>query len=139
MTITFNNFSELVSTLESINGLSRHESIVINGGTCQQTLDYLKRRSSFSLTEKDEGISDAFNKGIIHSHGEAILFLNSGDRLIDHEYINWADEQFSLNPKLDYTYSDIIFRDPNSKRQKVISAKNAQHRSLARGIRPWHL
>ena len=111
ITITFNNFTELQETLDSI-PQKNIESVVINGGECNKTLQYLKSNLSIrSLSEKDQGISDAFNKGFWLSTGEYVTFLNSGDRLIDSEYYSDAISYLDSNPNVNFVYADICFID----------------------------
>lgn len=110
VTITYNNFLELKTTLETISGIQNTESVIINGGECQETLEYLNQHQEYlKISERDEGISDAFNKGIKLSTGDFITFLNSGDKLIDSSYYNFANNYFLKNPQVDYIYADIIF------------------------------
>lgn len=110
VTITYNNFLELKSTLETIAGIPNTESVIINGGKCQETAAFLNEHNEFiSVSESDEGISDAFNKGIKLSTGDFITFLNSGDKLIDRPYYDFANSYFASNPNIDYIYADIIF------------------------------
>lgn len=113
VTITYNNPKELEKTLSSIHELivnNNIESVIINGGKNKETIDLLEKSSSqVILSEPDSGISDAFNKGIYHSNGDYLCFLNSGDILIDAEYYKWATNYFIKNPEVDYIYADIIF------------------------------
>jgi glycosyltransferase involved in cell wall biosynthesis len=111
VTITFNNCEELKKTLSSIKGATDIESVVINGGQSQDTLDYLKGYSGVVLSEKDDGIADAFNKGHLRSSGIAVAYLNSGDVLIDQDYYAWANQIFLNNPDVAFTYSDLLFED----------------------------
>jgi glycosyltransferase involved in cell wall biosynthesis len=108
VTITFNNFEELAKTVDSVRGLPI-EHIIINGGKCPKTAEFLASFKGISLSEPDQGISDAFNKGIRLATGKAIMFLNSGDILRDQKYLEWAD---SAIDEVDFTYSDMIFDDP---------------------------
>ena len=111
ITITFNNFTELQETLGSI-PLKDIESVVINGGKCEKTVQFLKSNSTLrSLSERDHGISDAFNKGFRLSTGEYVTFLNSGDRLIDSEYYPEAISYLDSNPNVNFVYADICFID----------------------------
>ncbi len=112
VTITYNNFSELKATLSSLKGLSEIESVVINGGSDPESREFLKTHSGTVVNEPDQGISDAFNKGVRYSKGEAIAFLNSGDTLLDHEYYLWANRALKEDPSIDFVYSDILFMDP---------------------------
>ncbi|NOT77559.1 MAG: glycosyltransferase [Bacteriovoracaceae bacterium] len=133
VTITFNNFEELVTTLKSIEGIPNLESIVINGGSCEKTKEFLKTYSGTSVSEKDHGISDAFNKGLARTHGAAVMFLNSGDLLLDKDYINWTNEIFRKHEEIDFVYSGISIKDPEMGIVHV-TAENAEERSLAKGL-----
>lgn len=133
VTITFNNYEELVETLKSIEGISILESIVINGGSCEKTKEFLKTYPGISLSEKDHGISDAFNKGLSLATGEAVMFLNSGDLLIEKEYIDWANEIFKKDKTVDFVYSGINIIDPEVG-VVAFPAENAEKRSLAKGL-----
>jgi glycosyltransferase involved in cell wall biosynthesis len=111
VTITYNNFDELVRTLKSIEGLSNIESVVINGGQCLKTCQLLETYPGVVISEPDKGIADAFNKGVINSTCDAVVFLNSGDVLIDRQYYTLAQEIFDANEQVAYIHSDIIFDD----------------------------
>lgn len=88
VTICFNNKTGLEKTIESVvnQTFNNFEFVVIDGGSSDGTVDILNKFSSkfaYWVSEKDNGISDAFNKGIRRSKGDWILFLNSGDILIN--------------------------------------------------------
>lgn len=108
VTITYNNFDELIETLTSIPESPLIESIVVNGGQCERTKEFLKSYSGISVSEKDDGIADAFNKGIKLSSGSCIMFLNSGDVLIDKYYPEKALKFFSENKKISFVHSNIL-------------------------------
>ena len=58
------------------------EYLIIDGGSTDGTVDLIKQysdRIDFWSSEKDEGISDAFNKGVRHAKGDFIQFLGAGD------------------------------------------------------------
>lgn len=111
VTITYNNFDELIETLNSIPESPLIESIVINGGQCERTMKFLKTYSGKSITEKDDGIADAFNKGVKLSSGKYIMFLNSGDVLLSQEYLQKAVNILESNPSIAFIHSNIIFSD----------------------------
>lgn len=111
ITITYNNYDDLRKTLGSIEGVSNIESIVINGGSCEETKTYLSQITSVSVSEPDKGISDAFNKGLQKAKGEYIIFLNSGDVLKEKEYLTKAEEILNKNHNISFVHGDVIFRD----------------------------
>lgn len=133
VSITFNNYEELVETLSSIENVTDVQSVVVNGGKCEKTKTFLSTHKGISVSEKDRGISDAFNKGIALSTGTAVMFLNSGDILLDKDYIEWANNIFEKQPNIDYTYSDIIYNDADLG-HTLVSAQNSEERSIARGM-----
>ena len=111
ITITLNNFEELLRTVESVQDLNGCEHIIINGGESQQTLEFLKGYYGKSVSEPDQGISDAFNKGIRLSSGDAIIMLNSGDILLDRTYPARASQILDQDPQIDFVHADLIFED----------------------------
>ncbi len=135
VTITFNNFEELIKTIDSTKDIENIENVVVNGGSCHKTKAFLEKEfQGIYLTENDDGISDAFNKGIKLATGDLIVFLNSGDYLIEKSYYELAIKEFLENPDLDYIYSDIIFFD-GLMGKTLFEFKN---KSLGRGSPYFH-
>ncbi|MGE5848458.1 MAG: glycosyltransferase, partial [Ignavibacteria bacterium] len=79
ITLTCKNYKQLIETLNSISPELPVESIVVNCGNCKSTLNFLKSYDGIIINENDDGISDAFNKGILASSGDYLMVLNSGD------------------------------------------------------------
>jgi len=111
VTITYNDYGGLKKTLGSIPDFDFIESVVINGGSDKSTLEFLDSHRGKVINEKDEGIADAFNKGIVNSSGDAIMFLNSGDELIEPGYLKETVEIFNKNKEVDFIHSNIILID----------------------------
>jgi glycosyltransferase involved in cell wall biosynthesis len=62
------------------------EYILVDGGSTDGTPEIIKKygdRIAVSICEPDNGVYDAMNKGIRHSTGDVIYFLNAGDSLYD--------------------------------------------------------
>ena len=110
ITITFNNYPELKETLDSISAQDI-QSIVVNGGNCKETLSFLTMFKGVCLSEKDQGIADAFNKGFALSSGNYVTYLNSGDRLIGKDYYRFAQKFLEENSGFDFVYADLCFVD----------------------------
>jgi glycosyltransferase len=113
ITLTFNNYEELLQTLQSLEPVADKEVIVINGGSCERTKRLLATTSlvAVSISEKDRGIADAFNKGIGLSKGDALCFLNSGDRLNSPEYLKQAVARLRQNSEFGFIHGNMLLED----------------------------
>lgn len=112
ITVTFNNYDDLVATQKSVERFEEYEKVVVNGGSCERTREFLKRRPDIvSVSERDEGIADAFNKGVHLSKQKYITFLNSGDIYISDHYLKTAVEFLEQNPEIDYVHARILYKD----------------------------
>lgn len=126
ITVVFNDVAHIRETIESY--LSQtwedKEYIVIDGGSTDGTLDVIKEYAdniNYWISEKDNGMYDAMNKGILHSTGDWINILNSGDTFASPTAIEYALKSIDLN-KIDIIYGDSIEVDKGSKR--IITAPN---------------
>ena len=136
ISITFNNFEELLNTVESVKGLDECEHIIINGGICPQTSEFLQGYLGKTVSEPDLGISDAFNKGIRYSQGEAVIMLNSGDILIDRTYPKKAIKILNEHPEIDFIHADLIFEDAliGPYIMRPLRTQNNFHPNIGRGM-----
>lgn len=84
ITITLNSEKYLAEAIESVisQDYPFKEHIIIDGGSTDDTLNILKSYGDNVkwISEKDDGIADAMNKGINISNGEIIACLHSDDR-----------------------------------------------------------
>lgn len=106
ITIVYNNVTGIKRTIESITNQTypNIEFIVIDGGSSDGTVEFIRDnidKISFWISEKDEGIADAFNKGLAHVTGDLVFFLNSGDTFIDSKVVNnvvnkWLENQVDI-------------------------------------------
>ena len=101
---------------------SNLEYIVVDGGSTDGTLELLKKYNSqisIIISEKDDGLYDAMNKGIALSTGEWICFMNCGDIFSSCNVLTFI---FENN---DWTKADIIYGDAiqiDGRRKKLIVA-----------------
>ena len=111
ITITRNNPAELRKTLDSIPEFNFIESIVVNGGDNPVPADLPKLHNGIIINEKDKGIADAFNKGVKASSGDFVMFLNSGDILIDKNYLNQVMSILGEKKEFYFVHSNILYAD----------------------------
>ena len=93
ITINYNNINGLLKTIKSVisQTTKQFEWIIIDGDSTDGSKDLIfeyKDYISFFVSEPDNGIYNAMNKGIKASHGDYLLFLNSGDCLYEDNTIN---------------------------------------------------
>ncbi len=84
VTIVFNDPKGLAKTIESVldQDYANKEYIIIDGGSDSSTVDLIREKEihlSYWISEKDKGISDAFNKGVKAAKGKWIILLNAAD------------------------------------------------------------
>ena len=84
ITVVFNNKENLEKTISAVikQKYSNTEIVIIDGGSTDGTLDTIakyKESIAYCVSEKDNGIYDAMNKGLIAASGDYVWFMNSGD------------------------------------------------------------
>tara|TARA_B100001093_G_scaffold455715_1_gene466110 strand:+ start:693 stop:1424 length:732 start_codon:yes stop_codon:yes gene_type:complete len=84
VTVCLNDNDLLIKTIKSIRTQSfdDFEYIIIDGGSSDATIQTINKNLDIVdlwISEKDNGIYDAFNKGINLSKGKYIHLLNAGD------------------------------------------------------------
>ena len=89
ITASLNSGSTIKQTLESIKNQTfpHFEHIVIDGGSEDSTVDILKAaEATYNLnwiSEPDEGIADALNKGVRKSKGQYVIVIQADDRFLN--------------------------------------------------------
>lgn len=111
VTICFNNLSGFKITAESITRQSwkDFEWIVIDGGSTDGTREYIngmKVKPDYWVSEKDNGIYDAMNKGLTKANGQYTLFLNGGDCFYNDHIL---EDIFATPSDADVIYGDLAF------------------------------
>lgn len=126
ITINFNNANGLQQTIESVvnQNFSDFEYIIIDGGSSDHSKAIIEKYQSkitYYVSEKDNGIYNAQNKGILKSKGEYCLFLNSGDYLCNSDVLKKVFNKESIadiiygNMQIDYGNGKIEFGKMPSK------------------------
>lgn len=87
ITVVRNDAGRLLSTISAVsrNKGSSTEYLVVDGNSTDDTLPLIQSRPDVIdrfISEPDQGIYDAMNKGIALAQGKYLLFLNAGDELL---------------------------------------------------------
>ena len=93
ITINYNNKGGLRRTIESVvcQTNNEYEFIIVDGGSNDGSVEIIKeynRHISYWVSEKDNGIYHAMNKGVTQAHGDYCIFMNSGDIFYDNNVLN---------------------------------------------------
>lgn len=130
ITTSLNSVETIEKTIFSVeNQIYKNiEYIIIDGGSTDGTVEIIKKHAnkiSYWISEKDNGISDAFNKGILASHGEIISFINSDD-WYEPNAIKIIDELNSKN-KADIYIGSLRYWD-NKKNNNIVVYPDVNYR-----------
>ncbi len=107
---TLNCGESIVRTLHSVDqamGSEHVEVIIIDGGSTDGTVNLLEENAllvDVFVSEQDEGIYDAWNKGIKLAKGEWVIFLGAGDLLGK----SWVDCLVGIQSDAQVVYGDQI-------------------------------
>lgn len=120
VTICFNDFDNVRSTLESIevqNQRQGWEHILIDGASSDGTPAwYGSAGFDFPHTlvsEPDKGIFDAMNKSLDYVSGDYIMFMNAGDRFADSGVIGRVFQRLQSRPAWVYSRARVVDSDGN--------------------------
>ncbi len=142
ITVCFNSEKTIRSTIESVinQNYTEIEYIIVDGGSTDNTLNIIKEYQTSIhklISEKDEGMYDAINKGIKISKGEFVGILNSDDEFYSNDTISKITNFLNTNPQLDAIYGDIIFEN-KGKTIRHYSANNWNKNKFEWGFMPPH-
>ena len=84
ITVNLNNANGLKETIDSVVNQTcyDYEFLIIDGGSTDDSMSIIeqyKDQIDYWASEPDKGIFNAMNKGINVSHGDYLIFMNSGD------------------------------------------------------------
>src|SRR5690606_29836408 len=119
ITINYNNVQGLDNTVKSVIGqdYKNFEYIVVDGGSTDGSAEIITQYQNhidYSVSEKDNGIYHAFNKGIKATGGDYVIFMNSGDRFYDaYTLTAYANNITSDNYGVYYGNSIGLFHSQN--------------------------
>lgn len=120
VTVVYNGENTIRDTIESVlsQTYDNVEYIIIDGGSTDATLDIVKKYSdkiSVVVSEPDNGIYDAMNKGIALASGEIVAILNADDyyvnsRVLENVANNYPFELLATDTVIENKDDSVIFR-----------------------------
>jgi len=124
ITVSYNSENTLEDTIKSVLNQNHDdiEYIIIDGKSSDNSLEIIKKyekefknkeKSYKWISEKDNGIYDAINKGINLANGDIVGFLNSDDFFRDDEVVSDINICFEED-NIDCLYGNLKYIDPDS-------------------------
>lgn len=123
ITVSLNEKDTIETTFSSVlnQTYKDFELIVVDGGSTDGTLEIIdkyKDKISHFISEPDNGIYDAMNKGIDLATGDFLLFLNANDKLYDDNVFQLVADTLNKNPEMKLLFGDV----------EMVSAKESEKR-----------
>jgi glycosyltransferase involved in cell wall biosynthesis len=136
ITVVYNGEKYLENTILSVINQTYNniEYIIIDGGSTDHTIDIIKKYENdihFWISEKDDGIYDAMNKGLKLCTGEIIGIINSDDYYSDESIFSRLIETMIEKPG-DIYYGDMIII--NQQNHEVIEKRYTNLKKLYFGM-----
>lgn len=148
ITVTFNSAATVKDTIESVlkQSYPNTEYLIVDGASKDKTVEIVKEyEPKFEgrlhvISEPDNGIYDAMNKGINMATGDVVGILNSDDFFTSNDVLSKVAEAFDDDKKLDAVYGDIHFvKDENlQKCTRYFSSRFFRPWALRFGFMPAH-
>ncbi len=119
ITVCFQAEDVIRKTIESVKKQSfvDYEFIIVDGKSTDRTLQIIKEYENDPrikvVSEPDQGLYDAMNKGVSLASGEYLNFLNAGDVYASLEVLSRVNEFIRAHNKAEMFYGDIIYNNPN--------------------------
>mgnify|MGYP006105608339 CR=1 FL=1 len=144
ITPTFNSQKTINENINSIliQNYKNWEQIIIDNLSTDNTLSIIKKFNNHKIkiiSEKDKGIFDAINKGILNSTGEIISILHSDDFFFNKDALTNVVNNF-LNPEINAVYGNLLYVK-KSNRDKILrywQSNNFKKGLFFRGWSPPH-
>lgn len=137
---TYNAENTLDACLLSVSGQTypHKEVVIIDGGSTDQTATVAQRyRSRFDrfvfVSEKDNGVYDAMNKGIECATGDFLLFLGSDDEFYSPNVLN-AIFTDTANHPFDFLYGNVFFKHARA----VYSGESSKEKLIGEQVSICH-
>lgn len=114
ITVSFNAAATIADTIASVQAQDHPdvEHIIVDGASTDGTLDVIARmanRHTVVVSEPDEGLYDAMNKGIARATGDVIGILNADDYYAGPGILSQVARCFAATPGVDAVLGDVAF------------------------------
>lgn len=146
VTVTYNSAKTLRDTIDSVlfQSYSDIEYIIVDGFSTDDTVNIIhiyepqfKDRMKW-ISEPDNGLYDAMNKGFSMATGDIVGIINSDDLLSEPTAIEEIVSCFKSEPTTDCVYADLYYVAQNDTSKIVRYWKSGKQRNFSKGWHPAH-
>lgn len=125
ITVSLNSGAYIEDTIQSVAAQTYHnrEHIIIDGASTDATRQILEKHDHEIswVSEADDGIADAMNKGIARASGDYLLFINADDYLRNEHVLEEIGK--CVTDKLDLYVFQVIASYPSAEQKLMFSRK----------------
>lgn len=141
ITITYNCEAFIEKTIQSVleQNFKDFEYIIIDGNSSDATLKIINKYRELVdiiVSEPDQGIYDAMNKGLNLAQGQFVNFLNAGDSFCSPDILELVKDKIEMDTKI--VSGDFNLFNLNSGLNKKIKTKKLNIENLKRDFRACH-
>lgn len=143
ITICYNNGHEIRATIESVinQTYNQIEYIIIDGASKDNSLSIIneyKDKITKIVSEPDQGIYDAINKGLKIATGDIVGLIHAGDKLYNNQVIEKIVSFFKINCDLDISYGNSVMINQKGKLCRINESPEFSRPLIRRGWMPSH-
>jgi len=146
ITVAYNSAATIRDTIESVINQTYPdiEYIVVDGVSKDNTIDIVKEyEPEFKgrmrwISEPDNGLYDAMNKGFAMATGKIVGIINSDDLFSDKQAVEKVVCKFKMNDPVDCVFADLFYVAQNDTNKIVRYWKTGKKKSFAKGWHPAH-
>lgn len=140
ITCCYNAELTIEKTLQSVlnQTYENYEHIIIDGGSTDNTLKIIEKYDHVSkvISEKDNGIYDAFNKGLIYVTGDVIGYLNADDTYFDNNSLDNIANSFDED--IDVVFGNLVYVNDKGSVVRFWKSKAYKPNQFQKGWVPAH-
>ncbi len=144
ITVVYNGETFLQDCFDSVAAQTYQdvEYLVIDGGSTDGTIDMIRQNLShidYFISENDNGLYDAINKGVKQATGDVIGILNADDMFAGADVLAAVAKTFTDDPALNAVYGDLDYIHPTS--HKIIRkwrSRQTTFLDIKKGWMPAH-
>ena len=146
ITVTFNSGGTLRDTIQSVLSQTYYdiEYIIVDGHSQDNTVDIIKEYEPLFdgrlkwISEKDQGLYDAMNKGFQMATGDMVGIINADDLLAEATAIEKVIDCFEGHKDIDCVYADLYYVSQYDTSKIVRHWITGKQRSFSKGWHPAH-